>query len=750
MLQQRRWSRSADGETASRRRRPGLSARPTARDRAPIALLTLFAAFVAFGLVCQSSFAATRAPIVAPGAPAAASSAPATASGTPTFSLAPLNPAYTRYLKQRSLGRSLLGRDGHGLGYIPSPIDFSYLGRTGARSETLGAYPTSFDLRDLGRLSGMEDQGQTGCCWTFATMGSLESGLLPSDSESFSEDNLALNSGFDSALAGTDSAYNSGGNEFMSTAYLARWAGPVLTSQDAFDDGITPAGLVAAKHVQDVLYLPPRTSSSDNDAIKAAVMTYGAVYTSMYADEAGMCSSANSVYYNADNASYYCNGAAGQQDHAVDIVGWDDDYAASNFSANGVTHQPPGNGAFIVRNSWGTYWGDAGYFYVSYYDTNFGYDENAAFDDAEPTGNFNEIYQYDPLGWTNRAGYGDGSNTDWGANVFTAEASDELAAVSFYADEPGTDYTVYAGASLASLTALGSGTLSMGYHTVDLSSPLQLTSGQPFAVAVELTTPGDPYPIPVEYPADGASAATSSPGESYVSANGSQWTDLTTVAGCDQANVCLKAFTRPTGSDVTAPTTTVTPANKYEVGYWNNAPCNFTFNAADNAGGSGLGTTQYDLDGLGWATWATGTTFTVPAPADHSNDGSHAFLVRSSDLAGNVETPQSFSLAIDTRRPSSKAPSAAHVRRGSYATLKFETLDTAPCYGKCLVVITVKTLKGAHRLTLSPTTWYKCGKVVSYRFKCKLARGKYRFYVSTWDGATNRSSKTSVNYLTVT
>ena len=65
-----------------------------------------------------------------------------------------------------------------------------------------------------------------------------------------------------------------------------------------------------------------------------------------------------------------------------------------------MTDQPPGNGAFIVRNSWGTGWGDAGYFYVSYYDTNFGYGENAVFDDAEPTSNYNAIYQYDPLGWT--------------------------------------------------------------------------------------------------------------------------------------------------------------------------------------------------------------------------------------------------------------------------------------------------------------------------------------------------------------
>ncbi len=138
MLHQRRGSRSAKGQDASGRR-PGRAVRRTARDRAPIVALVLVATVAAFGLVCQSSFASTRAPIATAGAPIAAPGARAAASSAPTFSLAPLSPAYTRYLRLRSLSRSSLGRGAHGLGYIPSPIDFSYLSRAGARSATLGA-----------------------------------------------------------------------------------------------------------------------------------------------------------------------------------------------------------------------------------------------------------------------------------------------------------------------------------------------------------------------------------------------------------------------------------------------------------------------------------------------------------------------------------------------------------------------------------------------------------------------------------
>jgi len=261
------------------------------------ALLAFVVAVAGFGVVCQNSLASSPAPIAGHAPPVVVASA----SSAHRFALAPLNPAFTRYVRSLSLGRLRAGREAHGMGYIPSPIDFSYLKGVAADLGGSTAYPSSYDLRGQGKLSDIEDQGQTGCCWTFATMGSLESALLPSDPESFSEDNLTLNSGFDSSFnqdpGDSGNAYNAGGNALMSTAYLARWAGPVLTSQDGFDDYYTPPGLAAAKHVQDVLYIPPRTSWSDNSAIKAAVMNYGAVYTSMYADD-GMCSSSYSEYYN--------------------------------------------------------------------------------------------------------------------------------------------------------------------------------------------------------------------------------------------------------------------------------------------------------------------------------------------------------------------------------------------------------------------------------------------------------------------
>lgn len=388
--------------------------------------------------------------------------------------------------------------------------------------------PSSFDLRTQNKLTSVKNQGSEGDCWAYAAMGSLESSLMPTENDDFSESAMENNSGFDLGAS-------AGGNDQMSTAYLARWSGPAAQS----------GGSGVQKHVQNVDWLPARSGYGDtaaDNAIKQEILAGTAVTAPLYY---------NGGYYNSGTSSYYYNGSS-VSNHEVDVVGWDDAYPASNF-AGGTGGTPAHNGAFICRNSWGTGWGASGYFYVSYDDTALGQDGSSAFNSAESTGNYSEIYQYDPLGFT--ASTPDSSGIQWMANVFQANDNNSLAAVSFYTLAPSMGYQVYVipqytgslSGSTRTLVASGSES-SAGYHTVALSAAVALTQGSPFAVEVRFTTSG--ASIPLEMPISGySSKATASAGQSYISADGNGWADTTKAFGnLTNVNVCLKAFTKASAS----------------------------------------------------------------------------------------------------------------------------------------------------------------------------------------------------------
>lgn len=440
--------------------------------------------------------------------------------------LAPLNPAYVANVYSRN-GLKAMSQSTSGpiLGLIPAPLDLSDL--TGQQIDTSSAFPVysysgTYDLRKLNKVTSVKNQGYSGSCWAFATYGSMESYLLNKSGETwdFSENNLKNNAGFDIDP-------NSGGNYQMAMAYLTRWSGPVNESDDPFDQYSTTssANLNVRKHVQNAYVIPDRSSPGDNDNIKLAIMNYGAIFTSMYWSDS---------YYNTKNYSYNASNGAVSNNHAVTIVGWNDSYSASNFSP-----AAPGNGAFIVKNSWGSSWGDSGYFYVSYYDMHFGID-NVVFT-ADPVTNYDHIYQYDPLGWVTNFGY-KGSNTAWFANDFTAGSKENITAVGFYSSALNSQYTVEVLVD-GSVVEINTGTLPMaGYNTVVLSSPVTANAGSKFRVAVQLTTPGDNYPVPIEIPESGySSKASSNASESFVGTSLSNMVDIRTYYA--NADVCLKAYT---------------------------------------------------------------------------------------------------------------------------------------------------------------------------------------------------------------
>ena len=377
---------------------------------------TLFAALFCCSLLLAVGMAA----------PAGAGRTTPLAGSAPQGSMAPLNPAFLQSLASPTIGAPSSAAVGQALGGRPGPQDFSYArGMQVPGANALGhcRRPTTCARSAGSRRSRTRDP--YGTCWAFAACGSLESCLLPGETRDFSEDNMVLTSGFDYAghplqrrrpdldVHRLPGPLERPGLRERRRLWRRLHAGRPDRAQARAGGRLDPAARLGARQRQRQERGHARTAASTSRCA-----WHGA--------------SSDSSLLQRHDARATTTTAARGTNHEVLIVGWDDNYPAANFATT-----PPGNGAFLVKNSWGTGWGSSGYFYVSYYDTKFASDSNpsAVFDNAEATSNYSGIYQYDPLGDCTE--YGFSSSTGWFANVFTAQATASLSAVGFYADDPG-------------------------------------------------------------------------------------------------------------------------------------------------------------------------------------------------------------------------------------------------------------------------------------------------------------------------
>ena len=266
-------------------------------------------------------------------------------------------------------------------------------------------------------------------------------------------------------------------------------------------------------------------------AIKEQLQNKRAVQIGFMADTSQPDDEGNGQYMSNKWAHY--GYAGGLPNHAVTIVGWDDNYPRANF-ING--HQPPedmfpdgkragetggGNGAWLVKNSWGSGeeefpnhgkgdWGllqgedkapyeatsevHTGYFWLSYYDHTLESPEALAFEKSN-VGNEYILDQHDYMPVFNIEGGTTADETRM-ANVFKADYGQKLEAVSCQTAAPDTtvDYKVYLLTDFHSdpedgiLAASGSATYKYGgYHKFELEKPVQISRGQAYSIVVTQT-----------------------------------------------------------------------------------------------------------------------------------------------------------------------------------------------------------------------------------------------------------------------
>ena len=269
-------------------------------------------------------------------------------------------------------------------------------------------YPAKYDPRPAG-VSGARHQ-YLGSCWAYSALAAAESNLIKKgytdstiDLSEFqliyfmNHENIDPLGNYtkdteDSGKTMTE-LFNQGGSPKAAVSFLSKWTGPVLESQAPVIRTALPGGgwVDEADQMDAVVLGQELCANSSNwhfkgakycdydvdhiDNIKELITNYGGV---------SMCYYDDGKHYSytcpgeGEDANYYFAYKAAAN-HAVEIVGWDDNYSKENFKHAGTEKLPEADGAWLVKNSWAETripdpyvyneaYKSSGYFWLSYYD----------------------------------------------------------------------------------------------------------------------------------------------------------------------------------------------------------------------------------------------------------------------------------------------------------------------------------------------------------------------------------------------
>lgn len=440
-----------------------------------------------------------------------------------------------------------------GRGYVPPKVDLSHLNGQWRLAPQSATVPIRWDWREQGMVTYVQDQGECGACYAFATLASMESQhLFQGQPEyDFSENNVIE--------CNYEQTGCEGGNIWIVTNRLSRH-GAVLESCDPYNPNDEPCNTSCppVEIVSDMWALggsevPPVAT------LKNWLYSYGPLYVTM---DSGSSSVSWYLTFQAYDGSYTLHYpiATPDLDHAVLLVGWDDNLPHAG-----------GTGGWIVKNSWSTGWGgtcgystEGGYFTIAYDSAGIG--SNAAlirsWQDYEPG---SILLHHDEAGIQQAYGW-HGHQQGYGLVRLTPQENGCASQVEFWTTDVTTDVDVYIYDSFNGQSPSGllwqRENLSFdytGYHSVAIDPPLPVSAGNDLNVVVRFTNASYWAVLPLD------NLAPAAPSQSFVSFNGQNgtWSDLG-ATGKDvgirlRVGLCEVTPTPTTAQPTSTTTPTVTP-----------------------------------------------------------------------------------------------------------------------------------------------------------------------------------------------
>ncbi len=405
-------------------------------------------------------------------------------------------------------------------------MDLSYLGQppAGAPGQAQAVQtPASWDWRAEGKVSSVKNQGSCGACYSFATAGDIEARMLIDGQAAvdLSENHMKECNYFDRSCSGGN--YHDMANLLSKHGTVLEACDPYVASDVACNSGcayqktLTGWNLISGQTV-------PSTAT-----LKEYIYNNGPVWTVLYAGD-GSDPAWNTEFNNYDGSYTMHYTGAHAINHAVLIVGWDDDLVHAG-----------GTGAWIVKNSWGTAWGgtcgygaEAGYFTLSYGSAKIG-SWTSSISSWQTYNSNEELLYFDEGGWGVNVGWA-GSTTAWGLAKFAPTNDRYLNKVEFWTNDVTSDVDVYIyddfnGTTVSNLleSKLDQSFSYAGYHTVHLDDPPLISAGDDVYVVIKFTNVTAVYPLCAD------DAGPSVAGKTYMSASGGSgtWFDASSSLSVD-------------------------------------------------------------------------------------------------------------------------------------------------------------------------------------------------------------------------